>query len=227
MDAIIAAAQRIRGRCRSSRLRLPVGKCRLRPALRGSWIDLRRALGRSRSRAWARRSNRSGSPKPPGSRPFPAITATRRTSTVFRRRRADRLSGVDQGVGRRRRAGHAPGRSCRRLAAAIVSARAEAEAAFGDSAVLLEKSFSIRAISKFRSRATGRDRCCISSTRLLGPAQQSKGSGRGAGARTFRKKPEKPCTMRRCCLAAPSITTRPARSSSSWKLVTTPHISWK
>ncbi len=40
----------------------------------------------------------------------------------FRRRRAHRLSGVDQGIGRRRRAGHAPGRSMPSdLAAAIVS----------------------------------------------------------------------------------------------------------
>ena len=52
----------------------------------------------------------------------------------------DRLSGADQGAGGRRRQGHAPRRPGRRISAQrSTAARREAEAAFGDGAVLIEK----------------------------------------------------------------------------------------
>ena len=55
------------------------------------------------------------------------------------RPRQDRLSGADQGLRGRRRARDAPRRSARDFVAELNAAKGEAEAAFGDNAVLLEK----------------------------------------------------------------------------------------
>ena len=53
--------------------------------------------------------------------------------------RAHRLSRADQGVGRRRRQGHARRRDAGDFAAALASAKREALSAFGDDRVLIEK----------------------------------------------------------------------------------------
>ena len=58
---------------------------------------------------------------------------------ALHRRREDRLSRAGQGGGGRRRARHEGGQRRQELAQAIVSARTEAKAAFGDDAVYLEK----------------------------------------------------------------------------------------
>ncbi len=53
--------------------------------------------------------------------------------------RADRLSGADQGLGRRRRARHAGRRRAGRVRPALEAARREAAGAFGDDRMLIEK----------------------------------------------------------------------------------------
>ena len=134
-----AGGARHRRRRGPSRLRLPVRERRFRGGGRSGRPGLRRPDARRRSAPWATRRRRgparsaAGVPVVPGSdgvasrtsRPPPALAA------------AHRLSGDDQGRGRRRRARH-PRRAGRAASSQrlLPQASAEARAAFGDGGAL-------------------------------------------------------------------------------------------
>ena len=102
-------------------------------------------------RPWARPASSSSGRRPPpcgsmgGKADAKAIAAkagvpvvpgyqgdSQTAKALAKEAKAHRLSGHDQGGGRRRRARHAPGRARGRFAAALESAQREAQAAFGD-----------------------------------------------------------------------------------------------
>ena len=129
-----------------SRLRLPVRERRLRGGLRGGRARLHRPARRGDRARWASRPRPravdGGGGRADRARATPARSATTRSAA---RGRAHRLPGDDQGGGGRRRQGHArraePTRVRRRRSAA---ARREAQAAFGDDAVLPREAASSR-----------------------------------------------------------------------------------
>jgi propionyl-CoA carboxylase alpha chain len=69
-------------------------------------------------------------------------------------RRRDRLSGDDQGLGRRRRQGHAHRAQREGVREGFERAKREAKSSFGDDRVFIEKFIEIRATSRSRCSAT-------------------------------------------------------------------------
>ena len=104
--AIIAAAQAQRRRGDPSGLRLPVGECGFRRGLRRGGPDLRRAAGRSDARHGLEGGGQDADGASRRAAGAGLSRRRRRTPAVsLRRPRAHRLSGADQGLGRRRRRG--------------------------------------------------------------------------------------------------------------------------
>ena len=142
IDAIVDACRADRRRGGASRLRLPVGERRLRRGARTRPASSSSARRPRRSRRWATRSQ---SKKLAAARR--RLDRARAISTSIADAEAavtvaarDRLSGDDQGVGRRRRQGHAHRRQRRRAARGLPLGRAARRSrAFGDDRVFIEK----------------------------------------------------------------------------------------
>ena len=106
-------------------------------------LDLRRPARGGDRAAWDRRSTRARADgSAPACRSCPGETPADQIATRASRRRSTRvgLPGADQGVGRRRRQGHA--HACRRRddrARRFQAARREAPAAFGDGTLYVER----------------------------------------------------------------------------------------
>ena len=163
------------------------------------------------SRAWATRTR----PGAPCARraclSCPAATWWRDVGTVAKRRGGkDRLSAADQGPLRRRRPRHPPAWTApRRLEHAFLSATAEAESAFGDGAVYMEKlSGQTSSTSKMQLLCDAHGNVVTPwRARLLHAAQAPEahrgkplpGRGRGPAhqdARRRRPRRARPCTTR-------------------------------
>ena len=131
-----------RGRRHPSRLRLPGRERRLRPRLRGGGAS---SSSGPRSETIALMGEKTSARRVAvgGGRAGGAghaRAASRTTPTIRARGRAHRLPGDAQGGGGRRRQGPAPGAPPAELDAAALSARpSEAQSAFGDDRVYLEK----------------------------------------------------------------------------------------
>ena len=92
------------------------------------------------SRRWDRRSRRGALMRRPACRSCRARRPTISPTRASPRRRARRLSGAGQGVGGRRRQGHAPRAATpARSTKSIQAARREAPAAFGDGTLYVER----------------------------------------------------------------------------------------
>ena len=111
IDRIIEAARTQRRRGDPSRLRLPVGECRVRRSVRSRRRGVHRPARHRRSAPWAAKSaakrlmERAGVPLVPG---YHGEDQDPRTAGT--RSGAHRLPGAHQGERRRRRQGHARGR---------------------------------------------------------------------------------------------------------------------
>ena len=226
--AIIAAARDSGAAGGASRLRVSVGERRVRRGLRGGRARLYRPAGRGDPRdgveiggqgadGGGRRAGRAGLSR---RRPGPGAPA--------RRGRADRLSGADQGLGRRRRARHA--RSSRRPAE-FARALDGGEARGGGRVrrrPRADRALSDRA-APYRGagvRRHARQRRASLRARLLDPAPPPEGrrGGAGAGASTGAARGDGRGGgrggARRSAMSAParsSSSSKAGRASISWR----------
>ena len=136
--------------------------------------------------------------------------------TAENRRRAHRLSADDQGGRRRRRARHAPRREREReFDAALEAARSEAQHAFGDGRLMLERAHRRRAPHRGAGlRRPARQRGASRRARLLGAAAPPEADRGDALARRRCGAAREARRRRRRARARGRTTWAPARSSS-------------
>ena len=172
---------RERRRRHPSRLRLPVRERGLRARLRGGRASSSSARAARRSRSWARRPRPAASAKAAACRWCRARSSrSPDAAEIAREAEAHRLPGDAQGGRRRRRQGHAARRGPRRARGrARARAAREAQGAFGDDRVYLEKA--VAAPAPHRDPGAGRrarQRRAPLRARVLDPAPAPEG-GRG------------------------------------------------
>ena len=160
-------------------------------------------------RSWRRR---------PASTACPAISTSIHDARRGRQNRPrDRLSGDDQGFGRRRRQGHAPrAQRSRRLARASPRPRNEARASFADDRVFIEKYIEQPRHIEIQVLGDAHGQCHLSGrARMLDPAPPPEGDRGGAEPVPRPPRPARRWASRPSRWPRRSTTGRPARSNSS------------
>ena len=190
----------------------------LRRDPRGARHHLHRPDAPSTSASWATRSRPSARRSASA---FPCVPGSDGGVTdeaeAQAHRRRDRLSGADQGGGRRRRARHEGGAAPRTSwPIAFATARAEAKAAFGDDAVYIEKYLEQAAPHRGPgARRRPGQRRPSRRARLLAAAPPPEGLGGGALARAQRRAARRASARSSPRRSQSSAIPAPARSSSS------------
>ena len=171
---------------------------------------------RRRSRRWAtrpsraRRPMRAGVPTVPGS--DGVVTGSRR----LRGCRGHRLSGDDQGSGRRRRPGHPRRRRRSALQQQMAMAQAEAKAAFGNGAVYMER---------FIRRARHIEVQILGDGRASFTASSANARCSGGGRRCWEEAPSpahRPPPAKRCAIGVQAgRASRPTAAPARWNICTT------
>ncbi len=201
----------------ASRLRLPVGEPRVRRGAEGGGHRLHRPdAARHRGDGRQDRIQEAGQ----GSRRHYRPGLSRRDQGCRRGgedRQGDRLSGHDQGLGRRRRQGHAHRpRATQEAREGFRSATNEARSSFGDDRVFIEKFVEEPRHIEIQVLADGHGNVPLSRrARMLDPAPPPEGDRGGAEPVPRRRRRARRWASRRWRWPRRSQYSRPARSSSS------------
>ena len=218
IDRILAAARGDRRRRDPSRLRLPLRERRLRGARRRGRASSSSVRRSRRSAAWAARSARRRSWRRPGVPVVPGRVARRAAAQGERRARRATI-GFPVLIKASAGGGGKGMRIVRDEAAfteALATARREAESAFGDGTLLIERYFDApRHIEIQIFGDTPRQRHPPRRARVLDPAPLSEDHRGGAVARGRRRRCARAWATRRSRRRARSATSAPAPSSSS------------
>ena len=176
---------------------------------------LDRPAARRRSRRWAPRSGPEADGGGRRADRCPAASSAT-TPTSRRPRGGDRLPAAGQGLGRRRRQGHAPRRRAPTSSPTpSTGARREAEAAFGDRTVFLERYLQRAAPHRGPgARRRARHGRAPRRARVLGPAAAPEGRRGGAVAAVDDARCASSSARPRSPPPRRSATSAPARSSS-------------